>query len=455
MQRTIDANRETPLPFRNIQILCIVMLVCYACYVQAERLKYASKIGHAIQLIENNYVEERDPDELLEAAMQGIVEKLDEFSAYIPPIQYEQFQSGIEQEFGGIGIMIEGPPAVKQLTVVTPIPNTPAFRAGLQPGDVITSIDGHSTEGLVTDEASKLMRGPVGKSVQLTLRRPGTAQVMTKDIMRADIQVDSVYGDRIQSDSEWDFFLREDSRVAYLRVTQFGEKTTGEFLDAIKQIKPQAEALVIDLRYNPGGILSCAVELCDMLVNEGLIVSTRGRKDMFKTEIEATSSVDLNLGIPIVVMVNGQSASASEIMAGCLQDLGRAEIAGTRSYGKGTVQRVFPLASDTALKFTTARFYRPSGTNIHRTKEMTEDDEWGISPEPSLTLETTDMQELNLLRRWRRHSDPRITTNPDRPPAPKCAGDPQLLQVLEHLQEQLDQSEAISAPANSAKEVAE
>lgn len=455
MQRTIDANRETPLPFRNIQILCIVMLVCYACYVQAERLKYASKIGHAIQLIENNYVEERDPDELLEAAMQGIVEKLDEFSAYIPPIQYEQFQSGIEQEFGGIGIMIEGPPTVKQLTVVTPIPNTPAFRAGLQPGDVITSIDGHSTEGLVTDEASKLMRGPVGKSVQLTLRRPGTAQVMTKDIMRADIQVDSVYGDRIQSDSEWDFFLREDSRVAYLRVTQFGEKTTGEFLDAIKQIKPQAEALVIDLRYNPGGILSCAVELCDMLVNEGLIVSTRGRKDMFKTEIEATSSVDLNLGIPIVVMVNGQSASASEIMAGCLQDLGRAEIAGTRSYGKGTVQRVFPLASDTALKFTTARFYRPSGTNIHRTKEMTEDDEWGISPEPSLTLETTDMQELNLLRRWRRHSDPRITTNPDRPPAPKCAGDPQLLQVLEHLQEQLDQSEAISAPANSAKEVAE
>ncbi|MEC8558218.1 MAG: S41 family peptidase [Planctomycetota bacterium] len=452
MQRTIDANRETPLPFRNIQILCIVMLVCYACYIQAERLKYASKIGHAIQLIENNYVEERDPDELLEAAMQGIVEKLDEFSAYIPPIQYEQFQSGIEQEFGGIGIMIEGPPTVKQLTVVTPIPNTPAFRAGLQPGDVITSIDGQSTEGLVTDEASKLMRGPVGKTVQLTLRRPGTAQVMTKDIMRADIQVDSVYGDRIQSDSEWDFFLREDSRVAYLRVTQFGEKTTGEFLDAIKQIKPQAEALVIDLRYNPGGILSCAVELCDMLVDEGLIVSTRGRKDMFKSEIEATASVDLNRGIPIVVMVNGQSASASEIMAGCLQDLGRAKIAGTRSYGKGTVQRVFPLASDTALKFTTARFYRPSGTNIHRTKEMTEDDEWGISPEANLTLETTDMQELNLLRRWRRHSDPRITTNPDRPPAPKCAGDPQLLQVLEHLQEQLDQAEAIAAPA---KEVAE
>ena len=452
MQRTIDANRETPLPFRNIQILCIVMLVCYACYIQAERLKYASKIGHAIQLIENNYVEERDPDELLEAAMQGIVEKLDEFSAYIPPIQYEQFQSGIEQEFGGIGIMIEGPPTVKQLTVVTPIPNTPAFRAGLQPGDVITSIDGQSTEGLVTDEASKLMRGPVGKTVQLTLRRPGTARVMTKDIMRADIQVDSVYGDRIQSDSEWDFFLREDSRVAYLRVTQFGEKTTGEFLDAIKQIKPQAEALVIDLRYNPGGILSCAVELCDMLVDEGLIVSTRGRKDMFKSEIEATASVDLNRGIPIVVMVNGQSASASEIMAGCLQDLGRAKIAGTRSYGKGTVQRVFPLASDTALKFTTARFYRPSGTNIHRTKEMTEDDEWGISPEANLTLETTDMQELNLLRRWRRHSDPRITTNPDRPPAPKCAGDPQLLQVLEHLQEQLDQAEAIAAPA---KEVAE
>lgn len=431
-------QREPHVPVRNFQILFVVMLVCIACYIQAERLKYAGKIGSAIQLIEENYVEETDPTELYFAAMNGIVSKLDRFSEFISPERYEQFQSGIEQQFGGLGILIEGPPAAERLTVVAPIPGSPAFRAGMQPGDVITQIDGRSTLGLLANEASKLMRGPVGESVRVRLKRMGEPEEMTLDIERADIQVDSIYGDRIRSDSSWDFFLKEDPRIAYIRITLFGERTVGEFETAIAAIQPDARAVILDLRYNPGGILSSAVQMCDMLIDQGVIVSTKGRRSIYGSEYHADPALSIPKDIPLVVLVNHQSASASEIMAGCLQDLGRAKIAGSRSYGKGTVQQVFEIENDqSALKFTTARFYRPSGKNIHRTEEMTETDIWGVSPDEELALMTNDLQDLYLNRRWRQNGDPRITTSDKQPPAPVFAGDPQLKVVVDYLQEVL------------------
>lgn len=427
------------MPVRNIQLLVLVMLVCVACYVQAQRMKYAGKLGSAIQLIEQNYVEEVEPDELYYAAMDGIVSKLDQFSAFIPPAKYQDFQVVIEQKFGGVGVLIEGPPAAEQLTVVAPIPGTPAFNAGIQPGDVITEIDTESTLGLVASDATQLMRGPVGESVRLRVKRIGVPKQLELSIERADIQVDSVYGDRIRADSSWDFFLEEDPRIAYVRITMFGERTTSEFRAALNEIKGTAQAIIIDLRYNPGGILPSAVEMCDMLIEDGTIVSTRGRRDVFGAEFNAKKSVELGLDIPMVALVNDQSASASEIMAGCLQDSGRAKIAGDRSYGKGTVQQVFPLENDqTALKFTTARFYRPSGKNIHRTEEMEESDEWGVSPDEGLGLEISRVQELYLNRRWRSRGDPRVTMATERPPVPRCAADPQLEQVLDYLQSILD-----------------
>ncbi len=424
---------------RNIQILVLLILVCGACYLQAERMKYAKRIGDAIELIEENYVEEVDPKDLYLAAMKGIVSELDQFSEFIPPTKYEEFQSVLEQQFGGLGILIEGPPAAQQLTVVAPIPGTPAFKAGMQPGDMIVEIGGKSTEGLKATDATELMRGPVGESVTLRVQRMGAPTPITLRIERADIQVDSVYGDRIEADSSWNYFLEEDSRIAYIRVTLFGERTVDEFQKALDTIREDAEALVIDLRYNPGGILPLAVQMCNMLVDQGSIVSTKGRREVFGTEFKAKRKVDLDLSIPIVVLVNGQSASASEIMAGCLQDLGRAKIAGQRSYGKGTVQQVFQLENDqTALKFTTARFYRPSGKNIHRTRDMDADDVWGILPDEGLERPMTEIQNLYLNRRWHRRGDPRITTAAERPPAPPCAGDPQLKVVLDYLQRQLD-----------------
>lgn len=427
------------MPVRNIQLLILVMLVCVACYVQAERLKYAGKIGSALQLIEENYVEEVDPDSLYMAAMEGIVSKLDQFSEFIPPKKYGEFQAVIEQKFGGLGILIEGPPTVDRLTVVTPIPGTPAFEAGMQPGDVITHIGDNSTEGLVAADATQLMRGPVGQSITIQVKRLDVIEPLTLTIRRADIRVDSVYGDRIRDDSSWDFFLEEDSRIAYIRVTLFGERTVDEFKRALDSVKDDAQALILDLRYNPGGILPSSVQMCDMLLDEGTIVSTRGRRAIFGSSYSADAELSLSKDVPIVMLVNDQSASASEIMAGCLQDLGRAKICGQRTYGKGTVQQVFELENDqTALKFTTARFYRPSGRNIHRTEEMDADDVWGISPDAGLELPLSDLQDLYLNRRWTRRGDPRVTGASERPPAPPCAGDSQLLLALEYLQRELD-----------------
>ncbi|MCA9125773.1 MAG: S41 family peptidase [Planctomycetales bacterium] len=430
------------MPVRNIQLLVVVIMVCLACYIQAERLKYGGKIGRNIQLIEENFVNDVDPDELYIAAMQGIVSKLDRFSDFIPPTQYEEFQSVIEQQFGGIGVQIEGPPSVPQLTVVAPIPGTPAFRAGMEPGDVVTHVEGQSTLGLSAVDATHLMRGPVGKPVTLTVRRLGTESPIDMTIQREDIQVDSVYGDRIRKDSSWNFMLEEDPRIAYVRISLFGERTVSEFETALSSARQEnAQALILDLRYNPGGILTSAVQMCDMLVDHGIIVSTKGRRRVFDTEFDAELGTELKLSIPLVVLVNDQSASASEIMAGCLQDLGRAKIAGQRSYGKGTVQQIFELENDnTALKFTTAKFYRPSGKNIHRDDEMTEADEWGVSPDEGLKLELTDRQQLQLNRRWRYRGDPRIMGLTDRPPSPECPGDPQLKLVLDYLRKVLDGS---------------
>ncbi|MCA9193544.1 MAG: S41 family peptidase [Planctomycetales bacterium] len=426
------------MPIRNLQILILALIVCGACYYQAERSRYGGRIGAAIELIENNYVEPVDSDKLYHGAMNGLVSQLDQFSEFIPPSKYEEFQSVIEQKFGGLGILVEGPPAVRQLTVVAPIPGTPAFAAGLQPGDFIQAIDGVATNEMLASDATKLMRGPLGKPVTLTLRRDGLAANFDVKITRADIPIDSVFGDRIQADSYWNFFLEEDPRIAYIRVTLFGEKTDQEFAAALEKVKGSASAIIIDLRYNPGGILKTAVDMCDMLVSQGVIVSTRGRNGQTDTIAKASPGTVISEDIPMVVMVNDQSASASEIMAGCLQDLGRAEIAGSRSYGKGTVQRIFELGNDqTALKFTTARFYRPSGMNIHRSKSMSIDDEWGIRPSPELELKLSDLHDLFLARRWQLRSDPRLTNTVERPPAPPCAADPQLLLVLEHLQFQL------------------
>lgn len=401
-------------------------------------MRYGGKLGLAIELIEKNYVDPVDAQDLFAGAMQGLFEKLDPHSHFIPPVQFKEFQSSIEQKFGGIGIQIEGPPAVPRLMVVSPIPNTPAFKAGIQAGDSILEIDGTSTEGMSSEDSLKLMRGDVGSAVELLVQRMDSMQQQRVALVRANIEVDSVYGDRILPDASWDYFLKEDPRIAYIRVTIFGERTTKEFQVALDRIKSKAQALIIDLRFNPGGILPSAVEMCDMLVHEGVIVRTIGRNSFYDSSARASQGVRLDESIPMVVLINGESASASEIMAGCLQDLGRAKIAGSRSYGKGTVQQVFEMGGNrSGMKITTARFHRPSFKNIHRGEEMTEEDEWGIRPDEDLNMPLTDLQQIYLNRRWHMRGDLRLMAKSERAPEPPFAADPQLELSVSYLQQEL------------------
>ncbi len=425
------------MPVRNIQILVITFVVCLACYLEARRLKYAGRIAKAMRVVENYYVEPVKGNDLFLGAMDGIIDKLDSYSEFIPPREYQQFQSYIEQQFGGVGILIEGPPTTERLTVIAPLPGTPAYEAGLQPGDVILSIDEKSTVGLKADDATQLMRGVVGTSVKLSIRRDGQSHPHEVELTRADIQVDSVFGDRIQADSTWNFLLEEDPRIAYIRINVFGERTVEEFQKATRNIKASAQALVIDLRFNPGGIVSAAVEICDMLLESGRIVSTRGRDTHFNSQHDARPGVDLPVSLPVVVMINEQSASSSEIVAACLQDSGRAKIAGDRSFGKGTVQQVFELDGQAAIKFTTARYYRPSGANIHRTESLRIEDAWGVLPDKELELKLNERQQVNLYRRWQFRGDPRKVAASERPPSPECSGDPQLRLVLASIRKQL------------------
>lgn len=436
------SSLDDPVPLRNIITLAIVIAICTACAIQARNLRYGGKVGQAIRMIEDYYIDEVDSEELYIAAMKGVVSKLDQFSDFIPPQHYHDFQSTIEQRFGGVGINIEGPPAANRLTVISPIPGTPAFRAGIQPGDVILAINGQSTEGLEASKATSIMRGPVGTKVRLLVRRANTLENLEIEIPRAEIEINSVFGDRIQSDGSWDYFIEEDNRLAYIRITMFGERTVEEFRKALHAIRDRAQAVIIDLRDNPGGILPASVDMCDMLVDEGVLLRTKGRRDIFDNSFVADSAMELPKNIPIVVLVNGESASASEIMAGCLQDLCRASIAGSRSYGKGTVQQIFELESDTtALKFTTARFLRPSGKNIHRTDKMNDNDEWGITPTPGLAVPMTELEEAYLRRRWFMRGDPRAILQTERPPVPEFAGDQQLAATVRFLQQSLSKPE--------------
>ncbi len=420
------------MPARNAQILILATLVCLLCYVQARRLKYAGRIGSAIETIEQYYVDEVSGDELYHSAMKGLL-KLDPYSEFIPPTEYTEFQATIGQQFGGVGILIEGPPTSRELTVVAPLLNTPAYEAGIQPGDRIVRINGEATKDLTSDEARERMRGPVGTSVDITIERDRQKNPIELTLTRADIHVDSVVGDHIMPDSKWSYFLQEEPEIAYIRVSLFGERTADEFRQALKQVKPQAKALIIDLRFNPGGILSAAVEMCDMLLSEGRIVSTKGRKSTFDHTETADKQVELAEDIPIIVLQNDQSASASEVMSACLQDHQRALVAGERSFGKGTVQQVFEIDhASTAIKFTIARYFRPSGANIHRTPEMKPDEVWGVSPEKELQLKTSENERLYLIRRWQQQGDPRRTSGPQ-PPSPPFSGDPQLRKAVEYL----------------------
>ncbi len=389
------------MPPRNAIVLSATIFLSLVCYAKSTRNQYARLVAEGMAIVSRNALEEVKPRQLFEDAMSGMLHKLDRYSTYIPPAEFEPFQEVLDQEFGGIGIYLDTNPDNDQLTVLSPVAGAPAYRAGVRAGDHIVAIDGVLTAELKRDEAASRMRGKPGTTVRLTVRHVGAEQTQDIDVQRAIIEVPSVLGDTRDGAGNWNFVLEQEPRIAYIRIVSFGEKTVGETKQALASLPGNIEALILDVRNNTGGLLSAAVDICDLFLDEGVVVTTRGRDSSIRSQYEATAGVVIEPHIPMAVLANRFSASASEIVAACLQDHQRAVVVGERTWGKGTVQNVYPLeAGRSAIKLTVASYWRPSNENIHRPEGAQDEDIWGVRPSPDCELTLTDeqFQATNLAR---------------------------------------------------------
>ena len=308
-------------------------------------------LTNILNIVQKNYVDEVSFDQMFEGAITGMLASLDPHSAYLTPDLYKELQVDTKGSFGGLGIEI----AVRNgmLTVVSPIEDTPAYRAGIQSGDHIVKIDGELTKDMSLIEAVKKMRGKKGTKIELSIAREGATDLIDVTLVREVIKIRSVKSRVIEPG------------YAYVRITQFQEQTTEDVKRAIDTMAKEGEVrgLILDLRNNPGGLLAQAVRVSDLFLDSGLIVYTDGRLESQRQKYYAHKAETYD-GFPIVVLVNGGSASASEIVAGALQDHNRAIILGTQTFWKGSVQTILPLEQDAALRLTTARYYTPNGRPI-------------------------------------------------------------------------------------------
>jgi carboxyl-terminal processing protease len=383
-----------------------------------------------VDQIDRNYVKDISRRKLMEAAIRGMIEELDQYSNYIPPEEIERFRTGVESEFGGIGIRV----SVEDgwLTVISPIYGSPAYKAGMIAGDQIVEIEGESSKGISIDAAVKKLKGKVGTKVNVTVRHPdGETEEMALE--RRIVRVETVLGDLRNMDDTWDFLYDDENKIAYVRITAFSRHTTDELKKALKSLAGAGmKGLVLDLRFNPGGLLTSAIEICDLFVSDGKIVSTEGRnapERIWNAHKKGTFK-----GFPIAVLVNRYSASASEIVSACLQDHHRGVVIGERTWGKGSVQNIIELEDGkSALKLTTAGYLRPSGKNIHKFEGATDKDDWGVRPDKGYTLRLKD-EELADLVRARRDRDVLKKRNPKEEPE---MVDRQLAKALDYLREQI------------------
>lgn len=327
----VQANNETRLPIDEVRLMSQVL----------ERIK-------------QSYVEEVTDEELIEAAIEGMLTGLDPHSDYLTPEDFADLRESTSGQFGGLGIEITLD-ETGFVRVVAPIDDTPAYKAGMQSGDLITQIDETPVKGMTINDAVNLMRGEPGTDIELTVLREGESGPLEVQITRDIIKITSIRHRMLEPD------------FGYIRISQFQERTGRDFKEALESLHAEADGdlqgIVLDLRNNPGGVLQASVEVVDALISEGLIVYTEGRISNSDSRFEARSD-DPSKGVNLVVLINGGSASASEIVAGAIQDHKRGLIIGTRSFGKGSVQTILPLSQEYALKLTTARYFTPSGRSI-------------------------------------------------------------------------------------------
>ncbi len=420
----------------------------------AEDLELFELFADTLDQVERNYVKGISRRQLVEAAIRGMLNELDPYSNFIPPKQLERFKVEVENEFGGVGLQVTIENG--QLRVISPLVGTPAYRAGVLAGDTIVEIDGHAAKGITLDEAVQRMKGPIGTKVTIKVMRPGLTEPETIDLQRANVHVETVLGQARGADDAWRWLVDEKRKIAYVRITGFGRHTAEDLRKVLKRLtKDQIRGLVLDLRFNPGGLLSAAIEVSDMFVSEGRIVSTEGRNVESRTW-DATKKGTFE-GFAMAVLVNRYSASASEIVAACLQDHNRAIIVGERTWGKGSVQNVVEMeGGSSALKLTTAGYHRPNGKNIHRYPDAKDSDDWGVVPDAGfeVKLDSTEMTQLVAQQRQR---DIVHKPTDDAAPGPSANDDfvdPQLEKALDYLRGKLDaaQPPQDSPPATPAAE---
>lgn len=431
---------------RHFVVLFFAAVISLACYQVAARNRLANLITHATDLIVSEGLYEVDQDQLLVSAMDGMLNQLDQNSSFLYGTAADDRDEYLNQSYAGLGIHIRRDPATKYILVKMPMFGSPAREAGLQAGDLIAKIDQQAVDQIESmDEVRDLLKGPEGSTVDLEILRGdpvghaalepssanplpgepgGTGQILNVSVQRRTIPTPSVVGDRPNDQGAWHFFLENDPKIGYIRITQFGSRTAEEVSTALKSIEGQVDSLILDMRENPGGLLEAAVQISDLFIDQPgqTILSIKDRSGNVMQEYVSTSGKILANNLPIVVLVNQNSASASEIVAACLQDYNIARIAGQKSYGKGTVQTQFALPRPrTYLNLTTATYWRPSGRNIHRMKfrspsisqtssssnagSATGDkpsqvsEEWGVTPDPELEviLNLRDSAMLSLM----------------------------------------------------------
>lgn len=391
-------------------------------------------------IILSRYVGTVDEESLLFGAIDGMVDRLDPYSDFLTPEESRAFQEETEGEYGGIGIYVTLEDGYCK--VIAPLEGTPAFDARILPGDRIIEIDGAAAEFATVDEATRVLKGPEGSQVTLTIHREGVEAPIEVTLTRRRIHVDSV---------RWAAIIDPAFAIGYFRLSAFQRETAVEVLRAVETLRRQgAHRLIIDLRSNPGGMLDASVQAADIFLSSGLIVETRGRDPAETTRYEAVLPGTLPR-FPIACLVNETTASAAEILAGALQGNGRAILVGERTFGKGSVQSVIQLGGDTRLKLTTALYFvpdaSPDGRNIHRLPGARPEDEWGLIPDFRVPMTAADLQQVFRAREEREigrlshlAEEANGGPHPEPPPATEPGGeggetplpeDPQLDRALE------------------------
>lgn len=371
------------------------------------------QIAEVLAKVDREYVRslsDEERAEVIEHMIDGGLRRLDEHSEYMNLERSQQFNKDTEGKFSGIGVSIIADPVSNYLRIESLFPGNPAYEAGLAAGDLITQVDGKSTEGLRVDEVRKLIQGEPGTPVSLVIRRAGRNPTdETVVVVRGSVEVNPVSGVRRRPEKpiEWEFMLDPAAKIGYIRLSQFSANATLELVAALKQLHEQgAMSLILDLREDPGGLLPQAISVADLFLPGGRIVSTRSRSGTDQEFVAKPSPAGLGFAEvwPMVVLVNGHSASASEIVAAALQDHNRAIVIGERTFGKGSVQKLFtiPGPPEASLKLTAETYWRPNGKNIHRDpRTAKETDEWGVKPNPGFEVPLTDEDRQSWVRHMR------------------------------------------------------